>query len=56
MDMLGIENYTISGKAGNDQHIWNVVKINGDWYQVDVTWDDPLIEGGGKLTDENRYR
>ena len=22
MDMLGIENYTISGKAGNEQHIW----------------------------------
>ena len=27
MDMLGIENYTISGKAGNEQHIWNVVQI-----------------------------
>ena len=42
MDMLGIENYTISGKAGNEQHIWNVVKLDNDWYQVDVTWDDPV--------------
>ena len=42
MDMLGIENYTISGKAGNEQHIWNVVKLDDDWYQVDVTWDDPV--------------
>lgn len=42
MDMLGIENYTISGTAGNDQHIWNVVKLGDDWYQVDVTWDDPV--------------
>ena len=42
MDMLGIENYTISGKAGNEQHIWNVVRLGNDWYQVDVTWDDPV--------------
>lgn len=42
MDMLGIENYTISGEAGNQQHIWNVVKLDGEWYQVDVTWDDPV--------------
>lgn len=21
-------------------HIWNIVKIDGDWYHVDVTWDD----------------
>lgn len=42
MDMLGIENDTISGTAGNQQHIWNVVKLDGVWYQVDVTWDDPV--------------
>lgn len=23
-------------------HIWNYVKIDGKWYHVDVTWDDPL--------------
>lgn len=23
-----------------DNHDWNVVKINGFWYNVDVTWDD----------------
>lgn len=42
MDMLGIENATISGTAGNQQHIWNVVKLDGEWYHVDVTWDDPV--------------
>ena len=21
-------------------HIWNLVKIDGEWYHVDVTWDD----------------
>ncbi|MGN0316462.1 MAG: transglutaminase domain-containing protein [Lachnospira sp.] len=42
MNMLGIENATISGIAGGDQHIWNAVKLDGQWYQVDVTWDDPI--------------
>jgi len=42
MDMLGIENYTLSGTAGTQQHIWNVVKLGNEWYQVDVTWDDPV--------------
>ncbi len=23
-----------------DNHAWNMVKIDGDWYGVDVTWDD----------------
>lgn len=25
-------------------HAWNVVKVDGQWYNMDVTWDDP----GGK--------
>ena len=24
----------------SDNHVWNCVKIGGDWYQIDVTWDD----------------
>ncbi|MBQ8311466.1 MAG: hypothetical protein IJX80_10690 [Clostridia bacterium] len=27
-------------------HVWNVVQIEGNWYQVDVTWDDPLNQYG----------
>ena len=23
-----------------DGHTWNAVKLNGEWYQVDCTWDD----------------
>ena len=42
LDMLGIENATISGEAGGQQHIWNVVNLDNHWYHVDVTWDDPV--------------
>ncbi|MBQ7800234.1 MAG: hypothetical protein IJ370_07050 [Oscillospiraceae bacterium] len=33
-------------------HVWNAVKIDGEWYQVDVTWDDP-IDGQGNSGDGN---
>ena len=32
------------------------MKLNGNWYAVDVTWDDPIIVGGGKLTQKEKYR
>ncbi len=31
---------TIRGTAGDVEHMWNLVKINGSWYQLDATWDD----------------
>ena len=46
----GIQSYMMYGEAGNstdgwENHAWNVVRINGEWYQIDCTWDDPLING-----------
>jgi len=27
--------------SSNDlTHVWNVVKVNGNWYHLDITWDD----------------
>ena len=26
----------------NEYHQWNYVKLDGKWYGVDVTWDDPI--------------
>ena len=30
----------LMGIVDSDNHVWNCVKIGGDWYQIDVTWDD----------------
>ena len=40
LDKLNIINYKIS----NDQHIWNLVYLNGDWLHLDLTWDDPVSD------------
>jgi hypothetical protein len=35
---VGIEVHFAAGDAIS--HIWNLVKLDGEWYHVDVTWDD----------------
>lgn len=37
----GIPCFGITGTASGGGHKWNGVKINGNWYLMDVTWDDP---------------
>lgn len=40
MDMLGIESTIVRGVGNDEEHAWNIVNLNGEWYHVDVTWDD----------------
>lgn len=44
MDLLDIECVTVEGTAynGTEDHAWNMVRLDGAWYCVDVTWDDPV--------------
>lgn len=43
----GIENTCVFGMAGGEGHMWNMVKLDGEWYEVDVTWDDTTIDVDG---------
>ncbi len=40
MNMCGIECMTIRGDSDGGGHMWNIIKIDGKWYHLDVTWDD----------------
>jgi len=40
LQQLGIPCYYVSGYSGED-HGWNIVNLYGEYYNVDVTWDDP---------------
>lgn len=37
---IGVENTIVTGMT-TDYHMWNMVKLDGNWYHVDVTWDKP---------------
>jgi len=38
---VGIRGTQISGIADGGPHMWNGVELDGEWYLIDVTWDDP---------------
>ena len=51
MDMAGIECITVTGAGfqNRENHAWNMVKLNGEWYCVDPTWDlNPGINQDGE--------
>ena len=49
MDYQGIDCKVISGTANGGGHAWNKVKLEGDYYYIDVTWDDPVPDREGRL-------
>ena len=61
LDELNIPCIMVSGVAidedGNEErHAWNYVYINNNWYAVDTTWDDPIIIGNGKITEDIKHK
>lgn len=40
--LSGIECIRVNGVSNGGSHAWNKVKIDGQWYNIDVTWDDPV--------------
>lgn len=59
-DKVGIESILISGKASGDgrgdgDHMWNIVKINGDYYHLDLTWDDPVSTNSSSSMSVHTY-
>ena len=60
MDMAGVECITVVGAAhlSTEDHGWNMVRLNGNWYCVDVTWDSNNRENGyswGRESDWNYF-
>lgn len=54
LDMVGIDCGIVSGMAEADDgslspHMWNAVKINGDFYHLDCTWDDPVSNSASNM-------
>ena len=44
---LGLECYVTSSSGMN--HAWNIVELDGEYYHVDCTWDDPVADRLGMV-------
>lgn len=42
LEKLNIKSYKVS----SENHVWNKVFINNNWYNLDLTWDDPVNSDG----------
>lgn len=49
-DLAGVECMTVVGAAheSSSDHAWNMVRLKGEWYCVDATWDANAREQGGR--------
>lgn len=48
----GFDVRIVEGTAKGQEHAWNMIKLDDRWYQLDLTWDDPI----GQAADEVSYR
>lgn len=51
LDRLGIINYKIT----SENHIWNLINLDGVWYHLDATWDDPIASDGKQYLIHNFF-
>ena len=51
LNRLNLNNYKIS----SDNHVWNYVKLDNNWYHLDLTWDDPISNTGENLLTHNFF-
>ena len=53
LNKVGVETRVVTGFGGDGEptnnHMWNIVKVDGQWYNLDITWDD---RGGKNKTYE----
>lgn len=59
LNMANIECIYVTG-YGNDEtgsvaHAWNIVKIEGEYYHLDATWDDPVTYTGRAVITHNYF-
>ena len=51
LNKLDVNNYKVS----SDSHVWNAVELDGIWYHIDLTWDDPVASDGSDILDHDYF-
>lgn len=51
LEKMGIKNFRVS----SEKHVWNAVFYNNQWYNLDLTWDDPVTRPGINTLEHNYF-
>jgi hypothetical protein len=54
-DVLGLECLVISGQSEGIEHAWNLVRLDDNYYHIDVTHDDPVPDRGTNASVDHRH-
>ena len=49
LEEAGVPSEYVTGETTRGAHGWNVIQIDGEWYHVDTTWDDPIPDQKGRV-------
>lgn len=54
--MLFLEKFNIkSYKISSENHVWNYLYLDNKWYNLDLTWDDPVSKDGRDILEHNFF-
>ena len=42
LNRVGMSCTMVKGISNDEAHMWNLVKVDGKWYHLDITWNDPV--------------
>ena len=51
LEKMNIKSFRIS----SEEHVWNAVYYNNEWYHLDITWDDPVVDDGSDHITHNYF-
>ena len=51
LEKMNIKSYKIS----SEKHVWNAVYLDGHWYHLDLTWDDPVTSDKQNLLEHEFF-
>lgn len=58
LDAVGIESHIITGNVSGEfsgPHAWNIVKLGNEYYHLDATFDDPIVNNGSRSILSHEY-
>lgn len=55
MDGVGMESILVIGESKGENHAWNLVNIEDEYYHIDSTWNDPITSDGSNVLRYNYF-